>query len=475
VALPADIDNIHLESILKHKETRPVLSPKNYPKWSLKKGTFGLNLFDITQMFTTDTYLPFISSQKPFYKVSGKSPRNSNQIDPEQLFKTFREIHNGNSIDQWPISLNLDKVVDVSPISKPVTILLKVYIPHLNVMYNHSFHRFNSQTPFDQIWEVFSKITQMKEFYLIQEIQKDITKKTKKYKIPTLQILEPPSSSCPSYWQILSKILANKLSLMIKSQIKNSQYSLSNIIPKKSDFLHCFILVPSIKSIFPKIKSSVADTQITQITQIKPQPIEIPSKPEKINDIEKTASKKKDPKALNINIPTGKRAFPGLSENSSSNDSEVTVKSQKRTQMEDEVNEIDKHFKKKLLYLDLSILTSFLDLFRNFENLNYCMISRQETKHMRKLAIVADISDKQMFEFVYRRFLNEKIYFDYLASFNKNCKPKDIIFANGNIFYLNTLYDKYLNSLETRLHSPLNTRNKNFQSIKCKSIVLTNY
>lgn len=495
VVLPTKIANMHLESILKAKEARPVCNIQSFPEWNLKKSKHGLLQFDPSQMFTTDTLLPFLDPQKPFRKHDTSSGRNSNQLSQEEVFNAFFDIHKRKSIRKWPVSMNLQQVAGITTEQKPLSVILKVYVPHLNVTYNHSVHHLDSHTPFEQIWQIFGKATRMKHFYLFYEVQANPTKKDKYYLIPFLEMLQSPVQLAYSqYWPIISSIFVNKLFLKMRPWDGSQGSVLGHIIRSPPYMLHSFILIPSVLSLYPQLQRPLSDAPLQPKPTLNP-PVNpqsgfnsIPQTPtgsssqRKSNRIE---SERNTPKKSTQNISeqviltaspgrlvkTGKRAFPGLvpNEESPNSDSNWTRRPTKKVQVE-EVEVVSERNKgqnsTRLLYLDLSILLSFLELFRSFENLMYFQVSNLETKQLRKFAIDADLSDFHFYKMLNRRFLNEKHYLQHILKQNNLNKGAQLLFPNGNLCYANGPSDKYLSSISDPLPVNIFNHNKHFKSMK---------
>lgn len=492
VVLPAKMANLHLESILKDKEARSVRHAQSFPTWSLSRSKMGLLRFNPAQMFTTDTLLPILEPQKPFRKQSGSSGRNSNQVNQGEVFDTFLDIHRRKNIQKWPISMNLQQVAGITTEHKPLTVVLKLFVPHLNVAYNHSVHHLDSHTPFEQVWQIFARATRMTDFYLFYEVQTNPTKKDKFYNITFLEMLESPSPQTYSaYWPIISNILTKKLSLKVRLSDTVKDLILGRIVHRPLYLLHSFILVPSIISLYPQLRTTASESP-SKPAQEPPSNLQsafdsnppTPTGSSSQRQSHRIESEKTTPKKPSQSIAdppnvtssptaltrTGKRPHLGMfpDDQSPNSDSSRTRKSIKKVQVETTemgAGRARGQQSTRLLYLDLAVLMSFLDLFRSFENLIYCNVSVLDRNQFRKLAVDMDITDLQFFKVLFRRLLNEKYFLRYILDNNSRCSGSQLLFANGNLCYGNGPTDKYFCSVPESLPDNIYKINPHFSSM----------
>ena len=123
--------------------------------------------------------------------------------------------------------------------------------------------------------------------------------------------------------------------------------------------------------------------------------------------------------------------------------------------------------KKSLVFLDLSILLTFVDLFRSFDSLLYANVSKPDTKLFRKVLVEGDCSDKSLFKSLYKRFLNEKHYLNSILIHNQDTTPDKFVFPNGNLFYGNTPFDDYFDSIIGDISDSVHKTNPEFSTLKC--------
>ena len=413
-------------------------------------------------MFTSDILVPFPPSQKPFCRKLSASTSNSNQLDTERVFETFKDLHLRKDVATWPISVNFLNLSAISTLPTCLSVLLKVYVPHLNVVYNHSLHRLDSHTPFDQLWQIFGRAVRMEDFYLFHEVQVPPSPKDRRCPVPSLELLQAPLSvSSSSYWPIISKIFKDRLSLKIKFQKPSSQFILSNLVSKNTYILHSFVLVPGIQSLVPKLRlerplKTSSSANLVDVISLDGEDRRTPSK-----------SVVREP--LDEQPSTGKRPHAGLT----SFDSSKTCKPIKKVQTSKEGPEVldctDEPFelKKSLVFLDLSILLTFVDLFRSFDSLLYANVSKPDTKLFRKVLVEGDCSDKSLFKSLYKRFLNEKHYLNSILIHNQDTTPDKFVFPNGNLFYGNTPFDDYFDSIIGDISDSVHKTNPEFSTLKC--------
>lgn len=473
VLVPCNINNLNLNSLLTKQEIRPILAPGAFPLWNMKSSRFGFRRYDLEQMMTTDIMLPFPSVQSSFFKRKSFSIKNSNEISQTQIFNTFRKIHFRQPVQEWPVSVDLRNLGALTTSVRPQSILLKVFVPHLKVLYNHSFFRLDSLTPLDQVWLILSKTLKMNNFYLFHEIDRKLTSKDKKSPLPNLELLQSPvENSSSDYWGVLKKILEENLLIKTKSQSKTSQFVLKDILGSSSSTLKSLILVPAIQFLFPNFQIRPKLSESLLLTK----QMQTLGKSSQESPCRQDSQIEQEPPKTDITLSTGKRAFPGLSP-PNSQDSESTKKNLKKVQT-DTVGETSPNFpvsgnvpfklKSSLLYLDLSIILDFLDLFKTFETGIYINVSKPDTKLYRKMLVSGEISDKKLFKVLYRRFLNEKHYLSNLIHFNQEKKVEENLFPNGNLFYGNTDLDKHWLSIGSDIPEGIDKTNPDFHNIKCK-------
>lgn len=481
IIVPTKSDNLNLNSILKKEEKRPIVK-NGFPFWNLFEDQLGVQRYDVDQMLTTDTMLPFPTPQKPFFKGKNQVARNSNQVDDEKVYEAFKGMHFGREVVEWPVSINFHSLSVLNTEPKSSSVLLKVYVPHLNVLFNHSFHQLERWTPLEQVWEILGSAVQMKDFYLFHELQTYPSKREKRFSIQFLELIEPPCTRANSYWAIFKNIFEGKTSVKIRSYEKDDASFLGDLFKKTPFILQSFILVPAIQSLRPEL--SVENNQIQEEAKKEVIAVEAvqPEVPPKLDENKITPAKQTlDLTEDSFSIKTGKRAFPGLEPDYKPSNSEAhdTPKTQKKVQTNFSAIEVldvtesptkKLQIKKNLVYMDLTILFGFLDLFRSFSSLVYAKINQMDSQWYRKLLVDSECEDHDLFKYMYKRYLNEQVYLQSILQTNFGKDSDQLIYPNGNFFYGNTRFDYYFSSISDGMKQNIHKTNPDFSSMKSKII-----
>ena len=127
-----------------------------------------------------------------------------------------------------------------------------------------------------------------------------------------------------------------------------------------------------------------------------------------------------------------------------------------------EVVQASKALKTSLLYLDLCVLFSFLDLYSKFSNLKYFKTTVDQSCVERNLMISKEWEDVKIFETIYGKIYQEQQFFRELS------KKDSPFLLNGHFYYGNCEEDPGICSVVNSLQPILSQPKVAFENITCK-------
>ena len=497
LVIPSAFKNVSLQHLLPKKVTRvlPMLETDSLPKWVLTKGRQGFDQYDPSKMLTTQVLLPF-PEFKEALRVSQdeNTNKNSNQIDLLKIYENFEHINSNQDGIVAKISSNLFELVDPNPAEDEyVSLLVKVYNPKLNLVYNHSVHRVSGESQFSDLWKLITKSVSLNEFYLFLEGSPDEKNFINSKNVPGIQMIESPIElQSKNYWELIDKTLGNRLEISLKSG-ETSQMKVQDILVDSLSAVHSFIVVPGIQSINSelerikfKVDNSAKLSRVSHTDSQDTRKIENVLHPENFNarklsnpnsgsinpidesfNIDKSLSTiqrfNKDSNDSNL-VGTG--STPDKNENIfQSREQKILKKMNTSKEVIDVSYNASKEFTQSLLYLDMSILLCFLNLYRKFTNLFYFENTDSESKVSRSLLGEENMTDKDFYSMLYEKFYNEK---DFLQNLKRNKSGQDL-YLNGHFCYGNDSLDKYSNSLPSEHSNDISSKVPILHGIKGNS------
>ena len=127
-----------------------------------------------------------------------------------------------------------------------------------------------------------------------------------------------------------------------------------------------------------------------------------------------------------------------------------------------EAVEASKALKTSLLYLDLCVLFSFLELYSKFSNLKYIKTTVDQSSVERNLMISKEWSNEKIFETIYGKIYQEQQFFGELSDGDSR------FLLNGHFYYGNCEEDPGICSVVNSLHPALSKPKVAFENMTCK-------
>lgn len=454
-----------------------------------------------------------IDLNQSFMKIFGVRKSNSQNSEPivceGQSKKDKEECESDNLLTPRLLTLQKPKAL----------VQIKIFLPHLNVLYTYGFLRIESGESAEMLSRKVGLFIGNDNIFIFKEKltnQKSYSEQL--FANLTLLPISTSHSGITSIWSIIKQTLTKKFEIdfIENNEIKNNS-SKKKISKKRKEFklnhnhVESLIVIPSTVFFIESFQEmSISPSQSQKKQKLKKSEKILDSKSTLHANQNKNLIEVKNSDNLNIDLETqknkGKRSEPGLlglkkvdetnSEldkimkkikiNKTDTDDMIPETNQNLLISQNKIKEIEskereniktplkneltnemkksnpsQQLKLSLLYLELTQIFAFLNLYHKFCNYKYMNLIVPSQNIQRNLIISNEWDNETIFQTIYGKVFQEQNFFKKLMN-----DPSPIL-MNGHFYYANFQEDPAIQSILNSNFSLMNQPSISFEYITC--------